>query len=267
MKNIGMKFGSLVVCGAILMSGMMSGCSVWNGMSQTGQGASAGGLLGAAAGSGIGALIDGGRGTWIGALVGGALGAGTGALVGNQMDRQKKALEEQLSGLQSGVDENSMRISDNTDQIAKNAQDIQDIKVQMVKDRNNLDAIKLVLGDAILFQTGKSNLSAGADAALSRVAYNLKQFPNTDVTVVGFTDNTGSEAFNKKLSEERAESVIEYLESQGIAASRLKAVGMGEADPIVSNATAAGRAQNRRVEMYITADKQMIDSAEGSASL
>lgn len=262
MKSRSRNIGIAALCAAMLLPGF--GCSTWNSMSQSGQGATAGGALGAAVGTGIGALIGGGRGTWIGALVGGALGAGTGALVGNQMDKQKKALEEQLGGLESGIDENKMRIDDNSARIAQNAKDIQDIKVQMVKDRNDLDAIKLVLGDAILFQTGKSNLSATADAALSRVAYNLKQFPNTDVTVVGFTDDTGSEAFNQKLSEERANSVVEYLESQGIAASRLKAVGMGEQDPIVPNTTAQGRAQNRRVEMYITADQKMIEDARNS---
>lgn len=134
--------------------------------------------------------------------------------------------------------------------------------VEMVKDRNDLDAIKLVLGDAILFQTGKSNLSSSATAALSRVAYNLKQFPDTDITVVGYTDNTGSEQLNQTLSEQRAQSVVNYLESQGVPASRLKAVGMGESDPIASNSTVEGRAQNRRVEMFITADQNMISNAQ-----
>lgn len=249
MKNNGIKKGAVVILAAAMM---MSGCTAvkntWDGMTQTGQGAAAGGTLGAAVGTGVGALIGGGRGTWIGALVGGALGAGTGALVGNHMDKQKKALEEQLSQMK--------------DQENRNSKDIEDIKVQMVKDRNDLDAIKLVLGDAVLFSTGKSNLTQAADATLSRVAYNLKQFPDTDVTVVGYTDNTGSEQFNQTLSEKRAQSVVNYLESQGIPASRLKAVGMGESDPVASNSTVDGRAQNRRVEMFITADKNMIDNAQ-----
>lgn len=255
MKKIAKKGTLLALCAAMMLSGCNSIKNTWDGMSQSGQGATAGGALGAAVGTGVGALIGGGKGTWIGALVGGALGAGTGALVGNHMDRQKKALEEQLAQMQAQENANS-------DQIDKNTQDIQDIKVQMVKDRNDLDAIKLVLGDAVLFQTGKSNLSQEADAALSRVAYNLKQFPNTDVTVVGYTDNTGTEQLNQTLSEQRAESVVKYLESQGISADRLKAVGMGESDPIASNSTAAGRAQNRRVEMFITADQQMIKNAQ-----
>ncbi len=226
-------------------------------MTQAGQGATAGGAAGAAIGAGVGALIGGGRGTWIGALVGSALGAGTGAVVGNAMDRQKKDLEAQLAELRTQTDQN-------TQDIAANRQAIDDIKVEMVKDRNDLDAIKLVMGDAVLFPTGKYSLSAQAEAALSRVAYNLDQFPDTDVTVVGFTDNTGTEQLNQTLSKERAESVVNYLEQHGVKASRLQAIGEGWNDPIASNATAAGRAQNRRVEIYITASKQMINDAQAS---
>lgn len=253
-----MKGTIVALVAAMMISGCTSVKNTWDSMTQTGQGAAAGGTIGAAVGTGVGALIGGGRGTWIGALVGGALGAGTGALVGNHMDKQKKALEEQLAQMQAQEDKNSQDID-------KNSQAINDIKVQMVKDRNDLDAIKLVLGDAVLFKTNQSSLSQAADATLSRVAYNLKQFPDTDVTVVGYTDNTGSEQLNQNLSEKRAQSVVDYLESQGIPASRLKAVGMGENDPIASNATAEGRAQNRRVEMFITADKQMISNAQNAS--
>lgn len=260
-KRIFTKGAIVAICGATLLSGM-AGCSQWNSMSQTGQGATAGGAIGAAVGTGVGALIGGGKGTWIGALVGSALGAGTGALVGNSMQRQKKALEEQIDQLKAQENQDAENISKNSDAIAKNTQAIDDIKVQMVKDRNNLDAIKLVMGDAVLFNTNSYSLSAAADAMLTRVAYNLKQYPNTDITVVGFTDDTGTEAYNQKLSLQRAQSVVDYLESQGVADARLKAVGDGENDPIASNSTAAGRAQNRRVELYITADKQMIENAQ-----
>ena len=97
---------------------------------------------------------------------------------------------------------------------------------------------------------------------MSRIAYNLKQFPESDITVVGYTDNTGSQQVNDKLSQQRAESVVDYLEQQGVAADRLKAIGKGWDDPIASNSTAAGRAQNRRVEIYITANQQAIANAE-----
>ncbi|MDE7402825.1 MAG: OmpA family protein [Muribaculaceae bacterium] len=246
-----------IVCAGTLITGV--GCTslknTWNGMTETGQGASAGGLGGAAVGAGVGALIGGGKGTWIGALVGAALGAGTGALVGNAMDKQKAALEQELAQVKSQVNNNSEAID-------ANSQAINDIKVEMVKDRNNLDAIKLVMGDAVLFPTGSYTLSAGAEATLSRVAYNLSQFPDTDVTVIGYTDNTGSEQLNQTLSLERAQSVVNYLEQKGIRTSRLQAIGRGWNDPVASNSTAAGRAQNRRVEIYITANKAMIEKAQ-----
>ncbi len=240
-----------VMIGCICASSLVAttGCSsiknTWNSMSQAGQGATAGGAAGAAIGTGVGALIGGGRGTWIGALVGGAIGAGAGALVGNSMDRQKKQLEEELSQVKELASQRDTTYI-----------------VESVKDSNNLDAIKLVLGNSVLFATNSTTLSPAAQAALSRVAYNLKQFPDTDVTVVGFTDNTGTVAVNDRISLQRAQAVMNYLEGQGIAASRLKAVGNGENDPIASNATAAGRAQNRRVELFITAGKEMIQNAE-----
>ena len=134
--------------------------------------------------------------------------------------------------------------------------------IQTVKDSNNLDAIRLVLGSSVLFKTNSSTLSAAAQAALSRVAYNLKQYPETDVTILGYTDNTGNPSINNPLSQQRADAVMNYLIQQGVSASRLKAIGKGDADPIASNATPEGRAQNRRVEMYITADKQMINNAQ-----
>lgn len=239
-------FIALALCaGFLIPTGCSSIKNTWNSMSGTGQGATAGGAAGAAVGTGIGALIGGGRGSWIGALVGGALGAGTGALVGNSMDRQKKSLEKELASVKE------LASKRDTTYI-----------VETVKDRNNLDAIRLVLGDAILFSTGSSALTPTAQAALARVAYNLKQYPQTDVTVVGYTDNTGSEQLNQNLSQKRAQAVVDYLIGAGIPASRLTAVGKGWNDPIASNSTAAGRAQNRRVELYITANQQMIQDAE-----
>lgn len=251
-----------VCAGSLMMSGCASMKSTWDGMNQTEQGATAGGAAGAAVGAGVGALIGGGKGTWIGALVGGALGAGTGALVGNSMDKQKKELEQQLASLQNQTDRNSQDIAANRDAIEANRRAIESIKVESVKDSNNLDAIKVVMGDAVLFKTGKYDLSAAAQAALSRVAYNLDQFPGTDVTVVGFTDNTGSQQVNDRLSLQRAQSVVDYLQQHGVQASRLKAVGEGWNNPIASNATPEGRAQNRRVEIFITAGRQMIEEAQ-----
>lgn len=251
MKKTGFikTMGVTAICASMLA---MPSCSAWNSMTQTGQGATAGGTIGAAVGTGVGALIGGGKGTWIGALVGSALGAGTGALVGNQMQRQKAELEQQLTDLKA--------------QQSQNSDEINQIKLQMVKDRNDLEAIKVEMGNSVLFNTNSYTLSPVAQSALSRLAYNLTQFPDTDVTILGYTDSTGTDAINQPLSQERAESVAGYLESHGVAASRVKAIGEGDSNPIASNATAAGRAQNRRVEIYITADKQMIQNAQAQAA-
>ena len=134
-------------------------------------------------------------------------------------------------------------------------------KNRLPKDSNDLQAIRLVLGNAILFQTGKSDLSATAQAALSRVATNLAQYPQTDITVMGYTDNTGGYDLNMRLSQERADAVRNYLIGRGIPAARLTAKGNGWSNPVASNDTKEGRAQNRRVEMYITANEQMINEA------
>ncbi len=235
---------------AFLCSGMLlsTGCSAFQGMSKSGQNAIIGGTAGGAVGAGIGALIGGGKGTWIGALIGSAIGAGAGAAVGHQMDKQKSELEKELADVKSQVDQNTNEINN--------------IKVETVKDSNNLNAIKVVLGDAILFKTGSSVLTPAADAALSKIAYNLNQNPKTFATIVGNTDNTGGLELNMQLSQQRANAVMNYLISQGVAASRLKAIGDGPNNPIVPNTTAAGRAQNRRVDIYITANEQMINEAQ-----
>lgn len=234
-----------LLCASMLVP--MAGCSSFQNMNKSGQNAIVGGAAGGAVGAGIGALLGGGKGTWIGALIGTAIGAGAGAAVGHQMDRQREQLEQELEQVR---------------QEAQQAGRDTTIIVEKVKDSNDLDAIKVVLGDAILFKTGSASLNPAADAALSRIAYNLNQNPKTIATIVGYTDNTGSLELNDKLSLERAQAVMNYLISKGVAATRLSAKGEGPNNPVASNATAEGRAQNRRVEIYITAGEQMIKDAE-----
>ena len=115
---------------------------------------------------------------------------------------------------------------------------------------------------SILFPTNKYTLNSQAKADLTRFAASLQANPETDVQIYGFTDNTGSFAVNQRLSGQRADAVLSYLANSGVAPTRLSAEGIPMADYVASNDTEAGRAQNRRVEIYITANKQMIEQAQ-----
>lgn len=227
----GNLFVMLVLGGSIILSGgVFSGCAS---MSNTGKGAMIGAGGGAALGAGIGALAGKGKGAAIGAAVGAAVGSGTGALIGRRMDKQKKELEA-----------------------------IEGAKVETVQDANDLQAIKVTFDNGILFATNKSELSPGSREALSKFATSLKNSPDTDVTIYGHTDNTGTRAVNERVSKERADAVANYLVGQGISRSRITTEGLAFDQPVADNSTANGRAQNRRVEIYITANANMIKKAE-----
>lgn len=223
------------LCAALLAGTILIGQTGCASMTNTGKGALIGGGGGTALGAGLGALIGGGKGAAIGSAIGAAVGAGAGALIGNKMDKQRKELEEQLG--------NQAKVEETTDQ-------------------NGLQAIKVTFDGGILFPTGKYTLNPQAQADLSRFAVSLKQNPDTNVQIYGFTDNTGSFAVNQKLSGERADAVLSYLVNSGVSPTRLSAQGIPMADYVASNDTAAGRAQNRRVEIYITASKAMIEQAQ-----
>ncbi len=220
------------LCAAILAAGMLlTGC---NSMTNTGKGALIGGGGGGALGAGIGALIGGGKGAAIGSGIGAAVGAGAGALIGNRMDKQAAKLKEQLA---------------NAD-------------VETVKDANDLTAIKVTFPGGILFPTNGTTLSATAQTELAQFAASLKENPNTNVQIYGFTDNTGTMAVNQRVSTGRADSVLSFLAQCGITPTRLSAQGVPMADYVATNDTPAGRAQNRRVEIYVSADQEMIKQAE-----
>ncbi len=224
----------LKITGAALLSACMLLSSGCNSMTNTGKGALIGGGGGAAVGAGLGALIGGGKGAGIGSAIGAAVGAGAGALIGKKMDKQQQQLEASLP----------------------------DATVEQTTDQNGLQAIKVTFEGGILFPTGKYTLNTQARQDLSQFAVSLKQNPLTDVQIHGFTDNTGSYAVNEKLSNERASAVLTYLVNSGVSPTRLTAKGIPMADYVASNETAAGRAQNRRVEIYITASPQMVQEAE-----
>ncbi len=220
---------AVILAGSMLLS---SGCSS---MTNTGKGSLIGGGGGAALGAGIGALIGGGKGAGIGSAIGAAVGAGAGALIGHKMDKQQKELQEPLA--------NQATVEETTDQ-------------------NGLRAIKVTFNGGILFPTNGTTLSASAKTELSRFATSLINNPETNVQIYGFTDNTGSYAVNERVANGRADAVLTYLVNCGVSPSRLIAQGVPMADYIASNDTPEGRAQNRRVEIYITANQEMIRQAE-----
>lgn len=223
-KTLGLS--ALTAC--VLITG---GCSSMN---NTGKGALIGGGGGAALGAGLGALIGGGKGAAIGAAIGAGVGAGAGTLIGRKMDKQQAELEAEL---------------------ARQAQ------IEKTTDANGLQAIKVTFNGGILFPTNGTTLSAGAKTDLSKFAASLISNPDTNVQIYGFTDDTGSLAVNQRVSTGRADAVRNYLLNSGVSASRLSAEGLPMQDYVASNATPEGRAQNRRVEIYITANQAMIDAA------
>lgn len=217
---------------AFLLSGLMllSGCSSTKNSTKGGLIGGAGGAL---IGAGIGALTGKSNGAAIGAAIGGTVGAGTGVIIGKKMDKQKAELEK-----------------------------IEGAQVETITDANNLQAIKMTFDSGILFTSGKSDLNASSKASLLKFANSLKETPETDVTIYGHTDNTGSREVNVKLSNDRAVSVSNFLAANGILRSRMTTAGKAYDEPVADNSTAEGRSKNRRVEIFITANKQMIDQAE-----
>ena len=210
----------------LLCCALIAGC----GVSNTGKGSLIGSGAGALLGAGIGYLI-GQNGQ--GAAIGTAGGAGSGALIGNKMD--KKA--EELAALE-------------------NAQ------VETVTDVNGLKAIKVTFDSGILFDFNKSTLKTAAKTQLDKFAAEMADMTDTNINVYGHTDNIGSAAANKKVSEQRANTVANYLNGKGIAKDRLVAEGLSYDFPVASNDTEEGRAQNRRVEIYISTNEDMIKAAE-----
>ncbi|MGM9867797.1 MAG: OmpA family protein [Lepagella sp.] len=207
-------------------------------MSNTGKGALIGGGSGAAVGAGVGALIGDGKGAAIGAGVGAAVGAGVGALIGNHMDKQKKQLEQELG--------QAATVEETTDP------------------ETGLKSILVTFEGGILFKTGSYELSNSAKTNLANFASNLNSGnnANTNIEILGFTDNTGSFEVNEKLSNQRANAVKSFIGGRGVASSRMTSKGIPMAQYVASNETAEGRAQNRRVEIYITANDEMIRQAE-----
>ncbi len=208
-----LAFTSLAAAALIL-----SGCA---NMTETQSGTAKGAGIGAVAGAVIGAATGGSKGAATGAVLGGAVGAGGGYLWSKNMQEQKAAMERATVG--TGV-----AVSQTTD-----------------------NRLKLDIPSDISFATGRSDINSSFAPVLNQFASSLNQNPVTTVTIVGHTDNVGSDATNNPLSMDRANSTRNYLASRGVANNRIITDGRGEREPIADNGTVDGRSKNRRVEIYV----------------
>jgi outer membrane protein OmpA-like peptidoglycan-associated protein len=181
----------------------------------------------------------------IGAGIGAASGAVIGLLTADSKDRQKNALiGAGLGALAGGGIGYYMDVQE-----AKLRQRLRGSGVSVTRSGNQ---ILLNMPGNITFTSGSPNINAGFYDALNAVAVVLKEYKKTTVDVIGHTDNVGSADYNQRLSENRARSVAEYLSGQGILPARLLMAGRGESQPVASNSTPEGRAQNRRVAIQIS---------------
>jgi outer membrane protein OmpA-like peptidoglycan-associated protein len=189
-----------------------------------------GAILGSIAGATAGVLAAGEGDNLAGGLIGGAAGALAGGLIGRYLDNQSREIDA-----------------------------IPDANVERQADR----LLVTFPGDT-LFDSGSSSVSPGASQRLTQLAQTLNRYPESSVVIRGYTDSTGSEASNLRLSEDRASNVRNYLVSAGVSPGRITAMGFGEQFPVATNATEAGRQQNRRVELEIVPRQDQL--REGGAT-
>jgi len=205
---------------------LASGC---DSMNKTQKGA----VIGAGGGAVVGGVIGNAMGnTAAGVIIGAAVGGTAGAVIGKKMDKQAEEMEQVMG----------------------------DAEVKRVG-----EGIVVEFKDKVLFGYDQSDLSGSAQASLKKLANVLQKYPDTNIEILGHTDDKGTDEYNQGLSQRRAASSAAYLRANGISASRITTKGMGESDPKASNETNEGRTENRRVEFVITANQKMIDEAKKEA--
>ncbi|EOW6759260.1 OmpA family lipoprotein [Cronobacter malonaticus] len=211
-------FVAAMVSGALALSGCTT--HPYTGEREAGK-SGIGAGIGSLVGAGVGVLSSSKKDRGKGALIGAAAGAALGGGVGYYMDVQEAKLRQKMQGTGVSV----TRSGDN---------------------------IILNMPNNVTFDSSQANLKPAGANTLTGVAMVLKEYPKTAVNVVGYTDSTGGQALNMKLSQQRAESVASALITQGVAANRIRTSGMGPANPVASNSTEEGKAQNRRVEITLS---------------
>ena len=192
-----------------------------------------GAIVGAATGAAAGGLIGRANGsTARGAIIGAAVGGTAGAIIGHQMDQQAKELE----------------------------QNIPNARVERVG-----EGIQVTFNSGLLYDFDSDRVKPAAADNLRELARSLDKYPNSDLLIVGHTDDVGSDSYNQSLSERRAEAAAQYLAGQGVARARVRTKGLGESEPVVPNDGEAGRERNRRVEVAIYANEAGRSEAKRQA--
>ncbi|GAB3718369.1 OmpA family protein [Spirosoma flavus] len=224
MKSVGTKTLATLVAGGLLFGHDVSAQK--RGLNKTEKGA----IVGASGGAVIGGMLGKSKGkTALGAILGASVGGAAGAVIGRRMDKRAEEMKRQMP----------------------------DAQVERVG-----EGIKVSLGSDILFDVDSYALKSETRKQLTDFASTLNKEKDTDIRIEGHADATGSEAHNLELSRKRANSVAEFLETQGIKASRVDEKGYGEAQPVADNATEAGRRKNRRVDIAIFANEKMKRDAK-----
>ena len=203
------------------------GCAEWN---RTAKGAA----IGAGAGGAAGGLIGHAAGNTVtGILIGAAVGGAAGALIGNYMDKQAAEIERDIEGA----------------------------RVERIG-----EGIKITFSSGILFDVNRADLKDYSKAELVKLAHILNKYDDTNILLAGHTDSTGSDEYNLGLSRRRAQSVAHYLSIHNVKPERFTVYGYGKSDPIASNDSVDGRAQNRRVEVAIWANEKLKKVAQKKTS-
>ncbi|NOY13676.1 MAG: OmpA family protein [Deltaproteobacteria bacterium] len=219
--------------GLVLMVSAVSlaGCAANTSQENTRKGAGIGALVGAVSGAIIGYQNDHSGGALRGALIGGAAGGAIGAGAGAYMDKQQTEFEQQLANERA--------------------------QHQIEIERQQNEILKLTMSSEVSFDFNSARLKPSFYSPLNKIADIMNRYPRTQIIVAGHTDSVGSEAYNMQLSLQRANAVADYLIMRGVESSRLRTEGRGESGPIATNDTAAGRSQNRRVEIFVVPDSDI----------
>ncbi|MEO8934253.1 MAG: OmpA family protein [Xanthomarina sp.] len=227
------SFKTLALAGILLIS--FTNCKPIENANNKQKGA----VIGAAGGAVLGAILGNNLGkggnSELGAVIGGVVGGGAGVLIGNRMDKQAQRIEEEIPGAQVE------RIDD---------------AIVVTFDENS----------GVYFATDKYDINNASQQSLNKLSNIFKEYSDTKILVVGHTDSVGAESYNMTLSKNRANSVTNYLMSTGLNSGRFTTKWFGESQPKHDNSTAEGRAKNRRVNIAILPNEEMIQNAQNQVN-